>query len=93
MRRRVCPRNCVRLDGVSKVAYAARGAARHGRPKHEAVYCCRYCGAWIALRRQVRNNVAPRSPCGWVVWRAAQLPAERSNAFGSFWPERQPAEA
>ena len=40
------PRTCRRADGVPKIGYATRDAARRARAKHQHLYrcpnCCRY---------------------------------------------------
>ncbi len=71
MPRRVRPRSCVRLDGGEKIVYASRSDARRGCPKHEVVYCCRYCARWH--RATKRKRAAEVRPVGvaWVSRRAA----------------------
>ena len=40
------PRTCRRSDGVVKVTYESRRAARHARTKHSHLYNCPNCGRY-----------------------------------------------
>jgi hypothetical protein len=40
------PRTCRRADGVPKIAYGSRAAARGARSKHQHLYRCPNCGRY-----------------------------------------------
>jgi hypothetical protein len=50
------PRTCRRSDGVPKITYHDRGAARHARTKHDVLYRCPNCGGYhLATDRRHRG--------------------------------------
>ncbi|HLI96368.1 MAG TPA: hypothetical protein VKT72_09815 [Candidatus Baltobacteraceae bacterium] len=49
------PRTCRRADGVPKVCYNSRGAARSARTKHDVLYRCPNCDRYhLATDRRHR---------------------------------------
>jgi hypothetical protein len=51
------PRTCRRADGVPKVSYASRRAARAARTKHDVLYRCPNCESYhLATDRRARER-------------------------------------
>lgn len=51
------PRTCRRADGVPKVSYASRSAARAARTKHDVLYRCPNCEQYhLATDRRHRER-------------------------------------
>jgi hypothetical protein len=53
------PRTCRRADGIPKVCYSSRDAARAARTKHHVLYRCPNCERYhLATDRRHRERMA-----------------------------------
>lgn len=56
------PRTCRRLDGIVKVAYEGRAAAKAARTKHDVVYRCPNCKRYhLATKKQKQRDIDAES--------------------------------